>query len=575
MRKFLPPAALAAALLASTVAIDVLATPAVAQEVSFDTFHDQLAQYGAWVYSDRWGEVWMPFDVSYNFRPYDTNGHWVYTEDYGWYWASDYPWGDIAFHYGRWVNDPYDGWLWIPGYEWSPAWVMWRRNDRYVGWMPMPPDRRFLGSSGVNVGLNFGNGFALSFNFGSSNDYYGYRQWYGRDYDENRFAANWVFVGSDHMADRDFHRYSAPQNTYVNIIHNTTNITNYTVVNNYVVNKGIDPRSVGQGGGRPVQVVRAAEVIKRPEFVMRADQGQQIQARMREERPRGTGLANSAPKPSDAVVQSLSTNVTPRNGQQSTHLFTRQTIVNAPLPTKPGGRVPGGMMGSPANTLQGPNTMQGPNGMQGPNTMGGPNTTTQERRMHERTAPSDVGGPPSMTGPSNQNPSTMTGPTNTMQSPTNTMERRTHERTQPETGGTPSMTGPSNTMQSPNSTMQERRMHTPPSDVGGPPSMTGPSNTMQSPNTMMQERRTRERPPSDVGGPPSMTGPSNTMQSPNTMMQERRVHTPPSETGAAPSTQLPPPARNTMMRQAPVQQTPPPPPNKGEEKDKKDKHPPG
>ena len=163
MRKFLPPAALAAALLASTVAIDMLATPAVAQEVSFDTFHDQLAQYGAWVYSDRWGEVWMPFDVFYNFRPYDTNGHWVYTEDYGWYWASDYPWGDIAFHYGRWVNDPYDGWLWIPGYEWSPAWVMWRRNDRYVGWMPMPPDRRFLGSSGVNVGLNFGNGFALSF----------------------------------------------------------------------------------------------------------------------------------------------------------------------------------------------------------------------------------------------------------------------------------------------------------------------------------------------------------------------------------------------------------------------------
>ena len=100
------------------------AVPAQAQEqsdVGFDSFHDELAQYGDWVYSDRWGLVWQPADVPDDFRPYYSGGHWAYTDAYGWTWASDYEWGDIAFHYGRWVDDPYDGWMWIPGYSWSPG----------------------------------------------------------------------------------------------------------------------------------------------------------------------------------------------------------------------------------------------------------------------------------------------------------------------------------------------------------------------------------------------------------------------------------------------------------------------
>ena len=125
MKRILPPVACAAAILLSSVAIEAIASPAFAQmddQVGFQTFHDVLAQSGDWVYSDRWGEVWIPTDVADDFQPYGSNGYWADSE-YGWTWVSGYDWGDIPFHYGRWVNDPDDGWLWIPGYVWSPAWV--------------------------------------------------------------------------------------------------------------------------------------------------------------------------------------------------------------------------------------------------------------------------------------------------------------------------------------------------------------------------------------------------------------------------------------------------------------------
>ncbi len=89
--------------------------------IIFDGFHRQLARYGDWVYSDRWGLVWQPANVPDDFRPYYSGGRWAYTNAYGWTWASGYNWGDIAFHYGRWVDDPADGWMWLPGYTWSPG----------------------------------------------------------------------------------------------------------------------------------------------------------------------------------------------------------------------------------------------------------------------------------------------------------------------------------------------------------------------------------------------------------------------------------------------------------------------
>jgi hypothetical protein len=74
-------------------------------------------------------------------------GHWVYTDDWGWYWVSDESeadWGWAVYHYGRWFFDPAEGWVWIPGREWAPAWVSWRRGAHRIGWAPQPPDEIFV-----------------------------------------------------------------------------------------------------------------------------------------------------------------------------------------------------------------------------------------------------------------------------------------------------------------------------------------------------------------------------------------------------------------------------------------------
>jgi hypothetical protein len=319
-----------AALLAGAIAVGfcpAVLQPAVAQGyVSFDYFHDHLAGYGAWLYSDRWGTVWQPEDVPDNFRPYYTDGHWVYTSDYGWMWDSEYDWGDIPFHYGRWVNDPDDGWLWIPGYTWAPSWVVWRTNNAYVGWMPMPPDPAFIEGAGLSIG-----GGGVSISFGWNNDpYYGYRRWYGGDYDDRRFASNWVFVGYGHVADRDYGRYAVhdPAQT-INIVHQTTMVVNYTVVNNYVVNRGVDVHRVEQAAHRPIAVMPAREVIRRPNLIASVAAGQRARELARAIAPVGHGMANSAPPPPPQVVQRLS-NRPPmaRGGRPPMHLFAKAEVSN-------------------------------------------------------------------------------------------------------------------------------------------------------------------------------------------------------------------------------------------------------
>ena len=105
-------------------------------------FRTALEPYGAWRHHRRLGEVWVPANMSRDWRPY-TAGHWVYTDDYGWYWVADdqeADWGWIAYHYGRWYRDADYGWIWIPNDVWGPAWVDWRYGDQYVGWAPEPPD---------------------------------------------------------------------------------------------------------------------------------------------------------------------------------------------------------------------------------------------------------------------------------------------------------------------------------------------------------------------------------------------------------------------------------------------------
>jgi hypothetical protein len=140
---------LAAALLAATTFTAVagvlppgsaFVAPALAQEAV--DFRTALEPFGMWQNNPRWGEVWVPFNKPRAWRPY-TVGHWVYTEEWGWYWISEedeQDWGWIAFHYGRWVFLRGLGWAWVPGDEWAPAWVNWRGSNAYVGWAPLPPD---------------------------------------------------------------------------------------------------------------------------------------------------------------------------------------------------------------------------------------------------------------------------------------------------------------------------------------------------------------------------------------------------------------------------------------------------
>src|SRR3990172_13061053 len=92
-----------------------LGGPAAAQaRFAIDSFYDELAPYGEWVRHPRHGYVWLPINVSENWRPY-TIGHWVYTNEYGWDWDSYEPFPWAVYHYGCWGYPPAYGLYWVPG----------------------------------------------------------------------------------------------------------------------------------------------------------------------------------------------------------------------------------------------------------------------------------------------------------------------------------------------------------------------------------------------------------------------------------------------------------------------------
>jgi len=120
--------------------------------VDLGFFYDDLAPYGRWIDSPRYGWVWTPTVAATSWRPYEY-GHWVWTDE-GWLWVSDEPFGWAAYHYGRWYDDPGFGWAWVPGYDWAPSWVSWEEAPDYVGWAPLPPSFSFgVGFGGGRIGL--------------------------------------------------------------------------------------------------------------------------------------------------------------------------------------------------------------------------------------------------------------------------------------------------------------------------------------------------------------------------------------------------------------------------------------
>jgi len=193
-------------------------------------FYNELSPYGEWVMHPQYGWAWFPRNVMPGWRPY-TLGRWV-ESDYGWTWASDEPFGWATYHYGRWAWDPQIGWLWVPGTVWGPAWVAWQQGNGYVGWAPLPPAVGFE----IGVGIHLG-GFNLSLGIAP------------RDYS---------FVDERRFLDPRIGGYILPEARNITIINNTTNITNYTVVNNRVINHGVPIERIEQVTGRKAQRLRVA-----------------------------------------------------------------------------------------------------------------------------------------------------------------------------------------------------------------------------------------------------------------------------------------------------------------------------
>ena len=198
---------------------------------SIGYFHEQLSPYGRWVERDGYGEVWVPY-VAAGWRPY-TTGHWVYT-DQGWAWVADESWGWAPFHYGRWFYAD-GGWGWVPGTVWAPAWVAWRNGGGYVGWAALPPA----------VGFSFGVGVVFG----------------GVDLNVAIAPAYYSFVSERAILEPRLSTVIVAPSQNVTIIKNTTNITNYSVVNNRVVNNGVSVQRIQQVTGRPVPRVSTAQQV--------------------------------------------------------------------------------------------------------------------------------------------------------------------------------------------------------------------------------------------------------------------------------------------------------------------------
>ncbi len=193
---------------------------------SVDYFHQQLSPYGQWVEREGYGMVWVP-SVPAGWRPY-TTGHWAYT-DQGWAWVADEPWGWAPFHYGRWYYDAeIGGWGWVPGTVWAPAWVAWRHGGGYLGWAPLSPE------------VGFRAGFGLEF---------------GRVVISPGF---FTFVGERDILAPRVSAVILPSARNVTIVRTAVNVTNYTVVNNRIVNNGVSVARIEQVTGHPVARLQVA-----------------------------------------------------------------------------------------------------------------------------------------------------------------------------------------------------------------------------------------------------------------------------------------------------------------------------
>ena len=207
---------------------------------TIDYFQAHLTPYGQWVDVPGVGAAWVPAQANDPmWRPYMNAGHWQFT-DAGWFWQSDYAWGDMAFHYGRWINNEFTGgrWGWVPGYDWAPSWVSWREGSGGMGWAPLPWGVEFRVGHGlywhgavVVEGVDFGLGF-------------------------NSF----VFVGSDHFWGGNYNVYLYDQERSRVFFEHSTFHAGYKMDGGHFVAEGLGRDRVAEITHHPVEVHKVAEM---------------------------------------------------------------------------------------------------------------------------------------------------------------------------------------------------------------------------------------------------------------------------------------------------------------------------
>jgi hypothetical protein len=259
---------------------DYVRDEAPAVDVGF--FYDELSPYGEWVRHPQYGWAWFPRHIHAGWRPYSL-GRWV-ESDYGWTWVSDEPFGWATYHYGRWAWDRQIGWLWVPGTDWGPAWVAWQQGNGYVGWAPLPPTVGFE----IGVGIRLG-GFNLRLGIAP------------RDY---------AFVEERRFLDSRINDYVVPAARNVTIINNTTNITNYTVVNDRVINHGVPIERIERAAGRRATRFRVATAptprgagVQRDVITIYRPRESKLET-VRVARRNNAGLPQAAPRPNRSEGQS-------------------------------------------------------------------------------------------------------------------------------------------------------------------------------------------------------------------------------------------------------------------------------
>jgi hypothetical protein len=188
------------------------------------TGYDAIADTGTWAQAPEYGHVWYP-PVQRDWVPY-RHGHWAFVAPWGWTWVDDASWGFAPFHYGRWVQ-VHERWGWIPTDPGVPV------QPNYVRPVYAPALVSFV-NVGAAAAVGAAVGVAAGLALGAS--------------------VGWIPLGPREPYVPPFR--ASPtyvRNVNVTQVRNVTNITNTTIVNNYV-NRGaatVVP-AAAMTGSRPV-----------------------------------------------------------------------------------------------------------------------------------------------------------------------------------------------------------------------------------------------------------------------------------------------------------------------------------